>query len=123
MKRAAGFPECLKSLLKCRQAKNRTARQQSAVLSKGSIIGEELKSFGINMNFGPVLDINSNQNPVIGDKAFGATAEIVTKSGIETMKGLHTPNIISVVKHFPGHGDTSVDSHIGLPTVNHGLEG
>jgi beta-N-acetylhexosaminidase len=89
----------------------------------GSIIGEELKSFGINMNFGPVLDINSNpKNPVIGDRAFGATAEIVTKSGIETMKGLHTQNIISVVKHFPGHGDTSVDSHIGLPTVNHGLE-
>ncbi|NLE89839.1 MAG: beta-N-acetylhexosaminidase [Dehalococcoidales bacterium] len=89
----------------------------------GSIIGEELKSFGINMNFGPVLDINSNpKNPVIGDRAFGATAEIVTKSGIETMKGLHTQNIISVVKHFPGHGDTSVDSHIGLPTVNNDLE-
>lgn len=88
----------------------------------GSIIGEELKSFGLNMNFAPVLDINSNpKNPVIGDRAFGATADIVTKLGIQTMKGLQAQNMISVVKHFPGHGDTSVDSHVGLPTVDNDL--
>jgi beta-N-acetylhexosaminidase len=89
----------------------------------GSIIGEELKSFGFNMNFAPVLDINSNpQNPVIGDRSFGSEEGIVTKLGIQTMKGLQNQNIISVVKHFPGHGDTSVDSHIGLPKVNNDLE-
>jgi beta-N-acetylhexosaminidase len=89
----------------------------------GTILGEELKAFGLNMDFAPVLDINSNpQNPVIGDRAFGDHTDIVTKLGIETMKGLQDQNIISVVKHFPGHGDTSVDSHVSLPTVNHDLE-
>lgn len=89
----------------------------------GSIIGEELKTFGLNMDLGPVLDINSNpQNPVIGDRAFGAEASIVSELGIQAMKGLQSQNIISVVKHFPGHGDTSVDSHIGLPTVNNDLQ-
>lgn len=89
----------------------------------GNIIGEEIKSFGFNMDFAPVLDINSNpNNPVIGDRSFGTTADIVSKLGIATMKGLQSQNIISVVKHFPGHGDTSVDSHIGLPKVNNDLE-
>lgn len=89
----------------------------------GSIIGEELKSFGLNMNFAPVLDINSNpKNPVIGDRSFGNDANIVSELGIQTMKGLKSQNIISVVKHFPGHGDTSVDSHIGLPKVNNDID-
>lgn len=88
----------------------------------GSIIGEELSSFGLNMNFAPVLDVNSNpKNPVIGDRALGSEPSIVKDLGVQTMKGLQSQNIISVVKHFPGHGDTSVDSHIGLPTVNHDI--
>ena len=89
----------------------------------GSILGEELKLLGLNLNFAPVLDINSNpKNPVIGDRSFGSKADVVSKLGIQTMKGIQSQNIISVVKHFPGHGDTSVDSHIGLPTVNNDLE-
>jgi len=85
----------------------------------GGVIAEELKSFGFNMNFAPVLDIDSNpQNPVIGDRAYGSSAEIVSKLGIECMKGIREGGIIPVVKHFPGHGDTSVDSHVGLPTVD-----
>lgn len=89
----------------------------------GSILGEELKAFGFNMNFAPVLDINSNpKNPVIGDRSFGSNESIVTKLGIETMKGLQSQNIISVVKHFPGHGDTEVDSHKGLPKVDNDIE-
>jgi beta-N-acetylhexosaminidase len=88
----------------------------------GRIIGEELRMFGLNMNFAPVLDVNSNpQNVVIGDRAFGEEPGLVSKLGIETMKGLQSQNIISVVKHFPGHGDTAVDSHTGLPIVNHDL--
>lgn len=89
----------------------------------GKIIGEELNSFGFNMNYAPVLDINSNpNNPVIGNRSFGDNSEIVSKLGIQTMKGLMESNIISVVKHFPGHGDTSVDSHISLPVVQSDLE-
>ncbi|MDF2988210.1 MAG: beta-glucosidase-like glycosyl hydrolase [Eubacterium sp.] len=89
----------------------------------GQILGKELNAFGLNMDFAPVLDINSNpDNPVIGDRSFGTTAELVSKLGIETMKGIQSQKIISVVKHFPGHGDTSVDSHVGLPRVNHGID-
>ncbi|MCB8818181.1 beta-N-acetylhexosaminidase [Desulfosporosinus shakirovi] len=89
----------------------------------GGILGDELKSFGLNMNFAPVLDVNSNpKNPVIGDRAFGNEPSLVKKLGIQTMKGLQSRQIISVVKHFPGHGDTSVDSHVGLPTVNHDID-
>ena len=89
----------------------------------GKILGYELNIFGFNMNFAPVLDINSNpKNPVIGERAFGADKEVVSKLGVQTMKGIQSQGVISVVKHFPGHGDTSVDSHIGLPRVDHGLE-
>lgn len=89
----------------------------------GNILGRELGSFGFNMDFAPVLDINSNpKNPVIGDRSFGTTAGLVSRLGIETMKGIRAENVISVVKHFPGHGDTSVDSHVGLPRVDHDLK-
>lgn len=89
----------------------------------GGLIGQELKAFGLNMDFAPVLDINSNpNNPVIGDRSFGTNPNIVSDLGIQTMKGIQSQNVISVVKHFPGHGDTSVDSHVGLPSVNHDPE-
>jgi len=89
----------------------------------GRLLAKEIKSLGFNLNFAPVLDVNSNpQNPVIGDRSFGATAEIVSALGVETMKGIQEENVVSVVKHFPGHGDTSVDSHKGLPVVNNDLQ-
>ena len=89
----------------------------------GELLAEELKAFGFNMNFAPVLDIFSNpKNTVISDRAFGANAEIVSNLGIQTMKGIRTGGIIPVVKHFPGHGDTLVDSHVGLPSVTYDLE-
>lgn len=89
----------------------------------GGILAEELRAFGLNMDFAPVLDINSNpDNPVIGDRSFGSDENIVSKLGIETMKGIQAGGIIPVVKHFPGHGDTSVDSHIGLPSVKHDMD-
>ncbi|EKN66990.1 lipoprotein ybbD [Neobacillus bataviensis LMG 21833] len=85
----------------------------------GTLLGHELKEFGLNLNFAPVLDINSNpNNPVIGDRSFGNNAEIVSKLGIQTMKGMQSQNVIPTIKHFPGHGDTSVDSHLELPIVN-----
>lgn len=89
----------------------------------GKVIGDQLQSFGLNMDYAPVLDVNSNpKNPVIGDRAYGNEINIVSQMGIAVMKGLQERNIIPVVKHFPGHGDTSVDSHIGLPIVNHNLK-
>ncbi|MDU1053185.1 beta-N-acetylhexosaminidase [Clostridium baratii] len=88
----------------------------------GEILGEQLSYFGFNMNFAPVLDINSNpNNPVIGNRSFGNNKDIVASLGTSTMKGIQSKNIISVVKHFPGHGDTSVDSHVNLPVVNYDI--
>lgn len=88
----------------------------------GKVIAEEIKAFGFNMDFAPVLDINSNpDNPVIGDRSFGPNPQIVSKLGVQTMKGIQAEGVIPVVKHFPGHGDTSVDSHVGLPVVNYDL--
>lgn len=85
----------------------------------GSLLARELKLMGINVDFAPVLDINSNpKNPIIGKRAFGSNAEVVTKMGLAAMKGLREGGVISVVKHFPGHGDTSVDSHLDLPLVH-----
>lgn len=89
----------------------------------GKTIADEIKGFGFNMDFAPVLDVNSNpKNPVIGDRSFSSKASIVSRLGVETMKGIQSQKVISAVKHFPGHGDTSVDSHLGLPTVNNDLK-
>jgi beta-N-acetylhexosaminidase len=89
----------------------------------GTLLGHELKEFGLNLNFAPVLDINSNpHNPVIGDRAFGNNSEIVSTLGIQTMKGIQSQNVIPTIKHFPGHGDTAVDSHLELPIVNKSLK-
>lgn len=84
----------------------------------GSILGERVRSLGFNMNFAPVLDINSNpENPVIGNRAFGSTVESVSKNGLGVMNGIRDFNVIPAVKHFPGHGDTNIDSHINLPVI------
>lgn len=89
----------------------------------GDVIGEQLQSLGFNMDFAPVLDIYSNpKNTVIGNRAFGGNSDIVSKLGISTMKGIESRGIVPVVKHFPGHGDTDVDSHVGLPIVTKDLE-
>ncbi|NMA69777.1 MAG: beta-N-acetylhexosaminidase [Desulfitobacterium sp.] len=89
----------------------------------GSALGREVKAFGLNLNFAPVMDIFSNpKNTVIGDRSFGSTPEIVGKLGVQTMKGIQDQGVISVVKHFPGHGDTVMDSHMGLPVVQYDLE-
>lgn len=85
----------------------------------GTILGKQLDAYGFNINFAPVLDVHSNpSNPVIGDRSFSADPNIVSDLGLETMKGMKSENIISVIKHFPGHGDTSIDSHIDLPVVS-----
>lgn len=89
----------------------------------GGILAQEVKAYGFNMDYAPVLDINSNpKNPVIGDRAFGSKADVVSRLGEATMRGIQQGGAIPVVKHFPGHGDTSVDSHVGLPRVENDME-
>ncbi|MFJ7934727.1 beta-N-acetylhexosaminidase [Sporosarcina sp. NPDC096371] len=89
----------------------------------GTYVAEVLHDFGYNMNFAPVLDVNSNPgNPVIGDRSLGADPEQVAKLGVSMMHGMMDSGVIPVVKHFPGHGDTVVDSHKVLPKVEKTLE-
>ncbi|MGP4040641.1 beta-N-acetylhexosaminidase [Gracilibacillus sp. D59] len=89
----------------------------------GKLLAKKVKAFGFNINFAPVLDINSNpDNPVIGDRSFGTKSDIVSKMAIAQMKAMADENVISVGKHFPGHGDTSVDSHIDLPRLDHSID-
>lgn len=89
----------------------------------GKALGTALKALGFNLDFAPVLDINSNpKNPVIGDRSYGSTPDKVTAHGLETINGITAEGVAAVVKHFPGHGDTSVDSHYDLPLVHKTLE-
>lgn len=88
----------------------------------GRLLGQQLRAFGFHMNFAPVLDINSEvNNPVIGDRSFSDKAEVVSQLGVEMMKGMQDVEVVPVIKHFPGHGDTSVDSHLELPKVKKNL--
>ena len=96
---------------------------ESASYRAGTYLAGVLNEFGYNMNFAPVLDVNSNpRNPVIGDRSYGKDPYLVAKLGISTMHGMMDNGIIPVVKHFPGHGDTVVDSHKSLPKVETTLE-
>lgn len=96
------------------------SRSCKNAFKSGKIIGKELASLGINVNFSPVLDVNNNPgNPVIGVRSFSSKPELTSKLGIQMMKGLQDEQMIATAKHFPGHGDTAVDSHYGLPLVPH----
>lgn len=91
----------------------------AAARTMGELLAKAVKSSGFNMDFAPVLDINSNpKNPVIGSRSFGNNAGLVSQLGIAEMKGLEEEGVIPVVKHYPGHGDTSVDSHLALPVID-----
>lgn len=84
---------------------------------------KQLFAAGINMNFAPVVDVNLNpDNPVIGDRSFGDNADTVVLFAKETIQGLHEGGVLTTLKHFPGHGDVSVNSHVGLPVVSHTKE-
>ncbi|MDD3436508.1 MAG: glycoside hydrolase family 3 N-terminal domain-containing protein [Candidatus Gastranaerophilales bacterium] len=86
-------------------------------------IAKELKKLGINLNFAPVLDVNTNpDNPIIGERAFSDNTDEVIKYGKIVVETYLENGIIPCVKHFPGHGDASVDSHIALPTIDLPLE-
>ena len=81
-------------------------------------LGAELAAAGVNLDFAPVADVNTNpQNPVIGIRAFGADAELVARHVAAFVRGLQGSGVAACAKHFPGHGDTAVDSHLALPVV------
>src|SRR5471030_2551827 len=86
-------------------------------------IGAELFAAGIDLNTAPVVDVNSNRaNPVIGVRSFGSDPMLVARHARAYVAGLQSAGVGACAKHFPGHGDTSVDSHLGLPTVHASLE-
>lgn len=96
-------------------------RSQAYEVAKATAL--ELKSLGINLSFSPVADIFSNpQNPIIGPRAFGTTPETASEGAREYYRGLREMGILGCAKHFPGHGDTSTDSHLELPILNLSLE-
>ena len=85
----------------------------------GLEIGYQFKRLGIHMNFAPVIDINTNpKNPIIGNRSYGENKINVSEKGISFTKGIQSNNVLATAKHFPGHGDTSKDSHLTLPTIN-----
>ncbi|KZN43847.1 glycoside hydrolase family 3 protein [Pseudoalteromonas luteoviolacea] len=87
-----------------------------------TVIAKELSSLGINVNFAPTVDVNANPlNPVINVRSFGEDPNRVAKLGAAQVKAFENRGVISALKHFPGHGDTQVDSHTGLPKVGHSL--
>lgn len=95
----------------------------SGVYASAKVMGKELRQMGVNMNLAPCLDINNNRlNPVIGVRSYGETAAIVSDMGTHAVKGLQDMGVIATVKHFPGHGDTTADSHHDLPVVPHSME-
>lgn len=87
------------------------------------VLAEELAACGVNLNYSPCCDIWSNENnKVIGDRSFGKTSEIVEKHVSAAIRGLHTGKVLACAKHFPGHGDTTKDSHYDLPFIKKSIE-
>lgn len=96
---------------------------KNATKKTAIFIAEKLASLGINFNFAPVVDISSNpNNHIIGVRSFGSNAGLVTKHAKAFIKGLHKFSIISCIKHFPGHGDTNADTHLGTTNLNKTLD-
>ena len=98
-------------------------RDNELIYRMGAEIGRQCQRLGIHINFAPVSDINSNPaNPVIGVRSFGESKENVALKASAYMRGLQQTHVIATAKHFPGHGDTSADSHHTLPTVSRSSE-
>lgn len=89
----------------------------------GRVLGSELLAMGININFAPSVDVNINpDNPVIGIRSFGDNPKLVSELGSALVRGIQEEGVIATAKHFPGHGDTAMDSHHGIPVVSHPIE-
>jgi beta-glucosidase-like glycosyl hydrolase/CubicO group peptidase (beta-lactamase class C family) len=94
-------------------------RDPALVYQYGRLVGAQCRRIGIQVNYAPVVDINNNpDNPVINDRSFGENKVKVAQFGVQYMKGMQDAGIMACAKHFPGHGDVSVDSHLDLPVIN-----
>ncbi len=92
---------------------------EKLIYEMGRDVGEQMKRIGVHVNYAPVVDINNNpNNPVIGYRSFGEDKYKVAQAGVAYMKGMQDAGIMACAKHFPGHGDVSVDSHLDLPVIN-----
>jgi beta-glucosidase-like glycosyl hydrolase/CubicO group peptidase (beta-lactamase class C family) len=95
----------------------------SIIYEMGKAVGEQCKRIGVNINYAPVVDINNNpDNPVIGFRSFGEDKNKVIRFGLAYMKGMQAVGIMACAKHFPGHGDVNVDSHLDLPVINKSIQ-
>ena len=98
-------------------------RDKELAYQYGKIIADEIKALGINVNLAPVMDTNNNpNNPVIGLRSISSDPKLVGELGSEVVKGLQDQGVSAAIKHFPGHGDTATDSHLGLPVVDKSYE-
>ena len=89
----------------------------------GEVLGRELAAMGINVNYAPCCDVNLNpNNPVIGIRSFGEDPAMVADLASEMVTGIQSAGVVATAKHFPGHGDTARDSHVGLPVIPHSLD-
>ena len=99
------------------------ARSIDATRRMARALGRELADMGIDLDFAPVVDVDTNPaNPVIGDRSFSSDPEQVAGHACAFIEALQETGVAACAKHFPGHGDTSVDSHLALPRVDHDLE-
>ncbi len=97
-------------------------RDSSLMYDYGKLVAEQCKRLNIHMNYAPVIDVNNNpDNPVINDRSFGEDKNKVAAFGIQYMRGMQDNGVMACAKHFPGHGDVSVDSHLDLPIINKSL--
>jgi beta-N-acetylhexosaminidase len=86
----------------------------------GALLGAQLRALGIHVDFAPILDVDTNPaNPIIGDRAFGSTPDAVIRHARAFARGLASAGVVACGKHFPGHGDTDLDSHLALPRIAH----
>src|SRR4051794_887786 len=98
------------------------AQDEQLARRAGRLLAYELRAVGFDWNFAPVLDVDTNPaNPVIGDRSFAADAALVSRLGVALGQGLEEGGVAACGKHFPGHGDTSTDSHLALPRLPHDL--
>lgn len=98
-------------------------QDNNLVYEMASKIAEDAKKMGIYWNFAPVVDVNTNpKNPIIGNRSFGSDVQDVIAKALAYAQGLQDNGVLAAIKHFPGHGDTDVDSHLDLPVVKHSLE-
>ena len=99
------------------------ARDEQLAFEAGRVTGREARALGVHVNFAPVVDVNNNpRNPVINTRSFGEDPALVGRMASAYIRGLRDAGVIATLKHFPGHGDTDVDSHLGLPVIKHPRE-